>query len=105
MFYNAQTLSYVDEHRRDRDALLTQTLCSEIEHVAYVSLTGAHKICRKQRGMSRCVISSFEKLSATLNRIFNCQRRERLAIRSKDRHRGVDAVCTNNIHGDVRALG
>src|SRR5690242_17195907 len=39
MFDNAQTFSNVDQHWRNRDALLTQTLRSEIEHVAHVPLT------------------------------------------------------------------
>src|SRR6185503_6725839 len=55
--------------------------------------------------MSRSVISSFEILPTTLDRILDRERRKRLAVRSKDRQRGVDAVGANDAKVDRCALG
>jgi len=55
--------------------------------------------------MSRSVISRFEKLSTTLDRILDRERRECFAVGREDRHRGVDAVRAHDVDGDVRAFG
>ena len=55
--------------------------------------------------MSGSVISRLQKLAASFNGILDRERRERLAVGSKDRERSIDAVGAKYFQVDVCSLG